>query len=619
VCAVVVRPTQHTSPPVTELGHLRCCTTCNATFRTDFERCPLDGGTVIVTESDPLIGSTVGGHYEIEALIGIGAMGRVYRAHHTRLVKKRYALKVLFGEMTASATMRMRFAHEAESASKLEHPNVVGVLDFGCTDAGLMYLVMDLVEGPTLGALVDQGPMQPSRVVDFARQLCAGLGHAHARGIVHRDFKPDNILVSGDAGTAILRIADFGLAISVSKDDDDDARLTATGVLCTPTYAAPEQLLGKDIDHRADLYALGVTMYEMLTGGVLPFARGSQEVMLWKVTTEWPAVSTRAPKVPGALADLVRRLLAREPTGRPSSAGDVLEILERIAALPQRGSAKLRRIRHTHAIAGLGATALALGAVVIVRNVGGKAPSPTRMSAADVVAMQASEEQLRAELSPATSHEPVVPEPPPEEGRATEETPPAPLPKNRPAARAIAPPMRTKPPPVRPAQVIVEPAVVLGEPSPPPTVVREPVRDEPRETPAATPSPAPPKAPPATTPPPRPPAPVRVMRVAPPAAVAKARPPRIVGLDVSGALAPSVVRRGIERALPALEPCIDKVGARVVTIGFAVEELRRARHVRVSGPGADCIAAALGTIRVDAAPDVGDVTVELKLSFTDTP
>lgn len=611
----MVRPTQHTSPPV-EHGHLRCCTTCNATFRTDFERCPLDGGSVVFTDVDPLIGSTVGGHYEIEALIGIGAMGRVYRAHHSRLLKKRYALKVLFGELTASPTMRMRFAHEAESASKLEHPNIVGVLDFGCTEAGLMYLVMDLVEGPTLGTLIDQGPMQPPRVIAFARPLCAGLAHAHARGIVHRDFKPDNILVAGDPGHETLRIADFGLAISVKDDDEDDARLTASGVLCTPTYAAPEQLLGKDIDHRADLYALGVTMYEMLTGGVLPFARGSQEVMLWKVTTEWPAVSGRAPKAPAALGDLIRRLLVREPSGRPGSATEVLETLDRIASMPERVVALRMPVlmtpgRRWPAILGGTAVAVAASALAIGRLDRDDEERTATTPAASIAPAHASEEQVLVTYAPSTSQEPDVPAPPP--------APQRPKPAAVRAARVTRPAVTTAPATKATATKATATSPAAREVAPSDAVKVDARRTTaPATSMPSAPAPAPIQVAPV-------PAPTQVARPVPPAVTAPPRSPaktrraRIASLDVNGALTSSVVRRGIERALPGLKGCIDQVGARVVPISFVIDETRRATDVRVSGPGAQCVSAALGTMRIDAAPDVGEVIVDLRLSFIDTP
>lgn len=549
---------------------------------------------MVVSDVDPLIGATVGGHYEIEALIGVGAMGRVYRAHHTRLVKKRYAIKVLFGELTASPTMRMRFAHEAESASKLDHPNIVGVLDFGCTDSGLMYLVMDLVEGPTLGGLIDQGAMSATRVIAFARQLCAGLVHAHARGIVHRDFKPDNILVSSSAGGETLRIADFGLAISLSDDEEEDARLTGTGILCTPTYAAPEQLLDKEVDHRADLYALGVTMYEMLTGGVLPFARGSQEVMLWKITTEWPVVSARAPKAPRALAELLRRLLAREPSARPTTAQDVLDTLERLAADPGR-VAPQRTVRWRRPVLIAVPVALALsllGGARLVRT----EPAPAPADAIALARIAGSEELIEGRAVPSVSGESPAPAPLIEE--------PAPERRRPPVLRTAVPPST---PLVRESESVTPPAVpeLPVEPAPAPAVVQLET-PPPQEAPKADipPSAAAPVPPPRLQP---------VSR--PPVVLAPARLPRIVALEVSGALASSVVRRALERILPALDACTDKVGSRMVAVRFGIEETRRAVNIRLDGAGASCVAATLGTMRTAAAPDVGEVSVLVRFAF----
>jgi serine/threonine protein kinase len=569
---------------------------------------------VIVTAVDPLIGTTIGGHYEIEALVGVGAMGRVYRAHHTRLVNKRYALKVLFGELTASPTMRIRFAHEAESASKLDHPNIVGVLDFGCTDAGLMYLVMDIVDGPTLGGLIDQGPMSSSRVVAIARQLCAGLAHAHERGIVHRDFKPDNILVSSTSSTELLRIADFGLAISRS-DEDDDARLTGTGVLCTPTYAAPEQLLGHDIDHRADLYALGVTLYEMLTGGVLPFARGSQEVMLWKVTTEWPHVSARAPTASPGLASLIRGLLAREPSARPASAQDVIDALDKIAATPERVSARMSARWHaprTRPAMVVGSIVALFAAVALLARAALIENTPT--AAASVATTDVSAEPIRTRAAPSVMRETSPPEPAVEELAPEEPAATAPPHERANPARAPVSPSRR---PAASDRIAASTATPVSTSQSTSTSERIAASATPVST-TITVEPAPVRveqpAPVAPTLPP--PAPIETVRVpAPPVAPVVARPPRIVELQIDGALAPSVVRRALDRVLPALQACTDKVGARVVSIRFAIEETRRAVHVRAAGAGAACVAATLGSMRTDTAPDVGEVSVTVRLSF----
>ncbi|HEY5948126.1 MAG TPA: serine/threonine-protein kinase, partial [Kofleriaceae bacterium] len=225
-----------------DTGTVRYCSSCFAVFRTDFERCPNDGGELTLSMTDPLLGHTLADMYVIEALIGEGAMGRVYRARHRTLENQRYAIKVLIGDLAASSTMRQRFVREAHHASQLDHPNVVNVIDYGKSERGLHYLVMDLVEGCSLAKLLQFGPMAADRVIRIAHQLCEGLDHAHGRGVIHRDFKSDNILIipggrsesghlhsGGSPGREIARIADFGLSMSTAND----VRLTTDGVACT--------------------------------------------------------------------------------------------------------------------------------------------------------------------------------------------------------------------------------------------------------------------------------------------------------------------------------------------------------------------------------------------------
>lgn len=342
------------------VGTVRHCSVCLAVFRTDFARCPTDGGELVLATVDPLIRTIVADTYVIEAMIGEGAMGRVYRAHHARLENHRYAIKVLIGDLAASSTMRLRFEREAQNASRLDHPNVVNVIDFGKTDRGVHYLVMDLVEGSSLAEITRLGPMPAERVIRLAHQLCEGLDHAHERGVIHRDFKSDNILVvpaggrrgaRASAGREIARIADFGLAMFV----EHDVRLTTSGVACTPAYAAPEQLRGGPIDHRVDLYGLGVTLFEMLSGGYLPFEGDLDATIAAKMSYEAPSVLTRAPNVPPGLVTLVSRLLAHEPEHRPSSARAVIRALETSMTLPRpplrtldmRPIAKRRTVRRS--------------------------------------------------------------------------------------------------------------------------------------------------------------------------------------------------------------------------------------------------------------------------------
>lgn len=322
-----------------EPERIRHCTTCLAIYRSDFPRCPIDGGPIATSIEDPMRGVVIE-HYQIDEIIGIGSSGRVYLAHHSRLAQRRFALKILFGDLAATAPARIRFTHEAESASRLAHPNLVSVVDFGRTPSGLLYLVMDYIDGPTLASVIARdGAMAQERAVRMSLQLCRGLAHAHDIGLIHRDFKPDNILISSDANGEIPRIVDFGIALSAGSDGDP--RLTAMGVtLGTPAYAAPEQASDGEIDHRADLFALGVTMYEMLTGR-LPFDGSLVEMMRLNATTDAPAMAERVRglSVTAPLQYLVSKLMARDPAQRYQTAREVVDAL---TELPRRPGASVR-------------------------------------------------------------------------------------------------------------------------------------------------------------------------------------------------------------------------------------------------------------------------------------
>jgi serine/threonine protein kinase len=315
----------------TTVTAVRYCTSCLAIYRADFQRCPLDGGALVLGETDPLIGTTVGA-YVIDGKLGEGGMGRVYRAHRAEDPTERVALKILLGDLAASSIMRERFQREAEAASQLSHEHIVGVIDYGHTTAGLPFLVMDLIEGTNLAVVLSKGPMAGDRVIRIARQLCEGLDHAHSRGVIHRDFKPDNILVVNEGPDEQVKIADFGLALS----SNIETRLTMTGVACTPAYAAPEQLRGGAIDSRVDLYALGTTMYEMLTGGMLPFESDLQGTIRLKLANDAPSLMMIVPDVQPALATLVGRLLAHDPDRRPRSAKSLMIALDAALTAPKR-------------------------------------------------------------------------------------------------------------------------------------------------------------------------------------------------------------------------------------------------------------------------------------------
>lgn len=257
--------------------------------------------------------------YQLEEEIGRGGMGVVYRAHDS-LLDRQVAVKVLT-DSGLGAEGRERLRREAQAAAKLNHPNVVAIYDVGEID-GQPCIVMELVWGETLGA---QRRREIEAVVAVARQVCAALEHAHAHGIIHRDLKPENILLGPD-GTA--KLMDFGLARSRGA-----SRLTEEGALVgTVFYLAPEQAMGQEIDGRADLYALGVVLYE-LAAGRLPFV-SDDPIAVISQHLHSPVVppGTHNPEIPAWLDDLIVRLLSKQPETRPASAGEVLRAL--VASTP---------------------------------------------------------------------------------------------------------------------------------------------------------------------------------------------------------------------------------------------------------------------------------------------
>ena len=301
-------------------------------FRKGFARCPLDGAPLYEIAADPLEGSIFADRYVIEQCVGEGGMGRVYRATH-RHMSRLFAIKILFGEHAAEKEMQVRFAREAEAACRLTHPNVVSVIDFGATERGLFYLVMDWVEGGRLTDVVcTEAPLSPSRIVDITRQICQGLAHAHDQGLVHRDLKSENIIISQEGGRELVRLVDFGLAVVM--ESDANSRLTAEGtVYGTPAYMSPEQACGAKLDGRTDIFSLGVLMYEMLCG-MLPFSGAPMDIVRQNMETEPPPISERVPglTVNRHLEMLARKLMAKRPQDRYQRAAEILTVLDEIQA-----------------------------------------------------------------------------------------------------------------------------------------------------------------------------------------------------------------------------------------------------------------------------------------------
>ena len=238
------------------------CGGCAAEVQLEDTFCPRCGAPV----TDPFIGTVVGERYRIVSRIGVGGMGAVYRAEHT-MMRRDLAIKVLLPELGGKEEFARRFEREAESASRLTHPNIISVTDFGRTREGSLFLVMEFLAGQSLSEAIAAGPMPPARALAIVRQILRGLEHAHAAGVVHRDLKPENImLVERDGQRDVVKILDFGIA-KVTQPQSGGEALTQAGVIFgTPEYLSPEQALGEAVDARADIYASGVILYEMLAG-----------------------------------------------------------------------------------------------------------------------------------------------------------------------------------------------------------------------------------------------------------------------------------------------------------------------------------------------------------------
>ena len=580
---------------------MRCCSACGVIYRVAVARCMNDGAEVIEVERDPLIGTRVGS-YLVDAFLGEGGMGRVYRAHHVHLAHKLYALKVLIGDYAGTPAMRIRFAKEAENASKLSHANIASVSDFGRTDTGLLFIAMDLVEGRPLNELMTNEPMAPSRVIALVRQLCAGLGHAHDLGLIHRDFKPENILVVDTPAGEVPKIVDFGLAIA---NDHSDSRVTTTGmVMGTPAYIAPEQCLNGTIDHRVDLYALGVTMFELLSGGFLPFDGEAAEVVGLKVSTPAPSLAERAPRLAAGLVTLVDRLLARRPAQRFADTRAVLAALDEVAREPdaipapaiKRADDTVVEAQHRRAKRGDDAgneiAPIHTGRTQFVRM-----PNRNRWVLAILAACVPSA-LVVVVWSLRASDRPTPSAPPPVVARAA--VPSVAAPDPAPVVVASIPP-RVDPKPKDVARATIS---TKRTNRPHSTRIRAT-----RVASAKLAKPAP--APDLATPPPPPP-PVEIVAARPVALDA-----RIDGLTVDGALPSATVRRALDRVMPAVRACRgDKPG--VVNVKFSIGEARRATGTSASGisPGvAGCVAAAIGALRTESAPDVGDVQVRVVVGF----
>jgi len=285
---------------------------------------------------DPYIGKTIDGRYLIEAVLGEGGMGVVYRGRH-KVIDKKVAIKVLRGDLARNKEITDRFLQEARAASSIGNPHIIDISDFGTLADGSAYFVMEYLSGKSLtDVMAEARPMPLQRLLSIAKQIATGLGAAHEAGIVHRDLKPDNVIIlqrtspgSTTAGRDFAKILDFGIA----KVGGEASRLTQAGTIFgTPHYMSPEQAAGTQVDHRTDIYALGIMLYEMASGKV-PFDAdnfmGILTQHMYKAAVPILAL-VPAPEIPPGLDAIIQKCLTKKVDGRYASMDELVKDLEKV-------------------------------------------------------------------------------------------------------------------------------------------------------------------------------------------------------------------------------------------------------------------------------------------------
>lgn len=309
---------------------VRACPQCGVECETDHRFCPACGfpiGALRTAAGDPLIGRTLGGAYVILEHVGSGGMGRVYRAEQASLGKT-LAVKVIHPHLISDESATARFYTEARASSRLNHPNSVSVLDFGRTDDGLLYLVMEFLRGKDLAHILwENGPMAAPRAANILKQVLTSLAEAHDLGIIHRDIKPENILIEPmRTGGDFCKVVDFGLA---KVRADVAPSITTPGIVCgTPDYMAPEQGRGDALDARTDLYACGVVLFQMLTNRVPFEADSPTQVVLMHMSDPIPDPRSVVATIPEPIARVVFKAMAKEARDRHQSAVEFASALD---------------------------------------------------------------------------------------------------------------------------------------------------------------------------------------------------------------------------------------------------------------------------------------------------
>ena len=305
---------------------MKYCDVCHSTYPADFTTCPRDQAQLRST-TELMTGMVIRGKYEIQGKIGSGGMATVYRARHLVFNEQR-AIKVVGSRMMEDENFLKRFRNEAVVTRKLQHPNAVRVDDIDTMEDGRPFIVMELVEGPNLRSVIEkEGALEPARALEITRQVASALAAAHSLGIVHRDIKPDNIVLVTRDGSDLVKVLDFGIAklregVGEKGEKGSAYTTTQTGMLIgTPQYVSPEQASGKpgeEIDGRSDIYSLGIVLFQMLTGK-LPFNSDTpMGLLLQHMQTPAPAPQAIRPELQldSSTTQLVLKCLEKDPAKR---------------------------------------------------------------------------------------------------------------------------------------------------------------------------------------------------------------------------------------------------------------------------------------------------------------
>ena len=311
---------------------------------------------------DSLIGKVLDDRYLVLKILGEGGMGAVYLVEHTTINKK-FALKILHEELSSKDDLQERFLREARATAKVGHSNIVDITDFGTTPGGAAFFTMEHLKGQELAVVMRrEAPFPWARAKPILVQICRALAAAHAQDVIHRDVKPGNIfLVQRDGTEEFVKVLDFGL--SCMQDEDSGQRLTKTGMIFgSPSYMAPEQVDPKSVDHRADIYALGIVMYEMVTG-MLPFEGDTPAAVLSLQLMDKPTPLAEAAMditLPPGVEEIIMRAMARAPDDRYQSITEMEQAIQQIPNSLPRSSHKIRNVM------GIAGALVLIAALVVV-------------------------------------------------------------------------------------------------------------------------------------------------------------------------------------------------------------------------------------------------------------